>query len=149
MQETQIWSPKEGNGNPLQYSCLENPMNKGAWRATVHGVARVGHSLAIKQQQFHVNPGNIFFEDLLFAELGARVPGGNEASSWEMRGLLAVFASVWTSIGEAGVLFVASRNANTQTAQKHEASAASFINTPQVHCGLVQISYSSRQKAVK
>ena len=30
-------SPEEGNGNPLQYSCLGNPMNRGAWRATVHG----------------------------------------------------------------------------------------------------------------
>ena len=29
----------EGNGNPLQYSCLENPMGGGAWQATVHGVA--------------------------------------------------------------------------------------------------------------
>ena len=33
-------SPGEGNNNPLQYSCLENPMNRGAWRATVHGVAK-------------------------------------------------------------------------------------------------------------
>ena len=33
-------SPGEGNGNPLQYSCLENPMDKGAWQATVHGVAK-------------------------------------------------------------------------------------------------------------
>ena len=32
-------SPGEGNGNPLQYSCLENPMDRGAWEATVHGVA--------------------------------------------------------------------------------------------------------------
>ena len=32
-------SPGEGNGNPLQYSCLENPKDRGAWRATVHGVA--------------------------------------------------------------------------------------------------------------
>ena len=32
-------SPGEGNGNPLQYPCLENPMDRGAWRATVHGVA--------------------------------------------------------------------------------------------------------------
>ena len=31
-------SPGEGNGNPLQYSCLENPMDRGAWRATVHEV---------------------------------------------------------------------------------------------------------------
>ena len=32
-------SPGEGNGNPLQYSCLENSMDRGAWQATVHGVA--------------------------------------------------------------------------------------------------------------
>ena len=32
--------PGEGNGNPLQYSCLENPMDRGPWRATVHGVAK-------------------------------------------------------------------------------------------------------------
>ena len=37
--------PGEGNGNPLQYSCLENPIDRGAWQATVHGVARVGHDL--------------------------------------------------------------------------------------------------------
>ena len=48
MQETQeTWvpslgqehSPGEGTSNPLQYSCLENPMGRGAWWATVHGVA--------------------------------------------------------------------------------------------------------------
>ena len=33
-------SPGEGNGNPLQYSCLENPMDRGAWWATVHGFAK-------------------------------------------------------------------------------------------------------------
>ena len=33
-------SPGEGNGNPLQYSCLGNPMDGGAWQATVHGVAK-------------------------------------------------------------------------------------------------------------
>ena len=32
--------PGEGNGNPLQYSCLENPMDRGAWWATVHGVSK-------------------------------------------------------------------------------------------------------------
>ena len=37
-----------GNGNPLQYSCLENPMDRRAWRATVHGVTRVRHDLATK-----------------------------------------------------------------------------------------------------
>ena len=33
-------SPGRGNGNPLQYSCLENPMDRGAWRATVHRVTK-------------------------------------------------------------------------------------------------------------
>ena len=33
-------SPEEGNVNPIQYSCLENPMDGGAWQATVHGVAK-------------------------------------------------------------------------------------------------------------
>ena len=33
-------SPGEGSGNSIPYSCLENPMDRGAWRATVHGVAK-------------------------------------------------------------------------------------------------------------
>ena len=33
-------SPGGGNGNPLQYSCLENPMDRGAWRATAHSVSK-------------------------------------------------------------------------------------------------------------
>ena len=41
-------SPGGGNGNPLQYACLENPMDRGAWQTTVHGVTRVGHDLATK-----------------------------------------------------------------------------------------------------
>ena len=49
MQETQkMWvqslgqerSPREGNSNPFQYSCLGNPMDRGAWWATVHGGAK-------------------------------------------------------------------------------------------------------------
>ena len=40
--------PGEGKGNPLQYFYLENPTDKGAWKATVHGVARVGHGLVTK-----------------------------------------------------------------------------------------------------
>jgi len=40
MQETQVGSLRGGNGNPLQYSCLGNPMDRGAWQATVHGVAK-------------------------------------------------------------------------------------------------------------
>ena len=57
MQETWVrfleWEdpPGEGNGNPLQHPCLENSMDRGAWWATVHGDARVGHDLATKQQK--------------------------------------------------------------------------------------------------
>ena len=45
-------SPGEGNANPLQYSCLGDPMDRGAWQATVHGDRnRVRHDLGTKQQQ--------------------------------------------------------------------------------------------------
>ena len=38
-------SPGAGNGNPLRYSCLENPIDREAWQATVRGITRVGHNL--------------------------------------------------------------------------------------------------------
>ena len=40
--------PGEGNGHPFQYSWLENPMDRGSWKATVHGFPRVRHGLATK-----------------------------------------------------------------------------------------------------
>ena len=43
----------EGNGNPLQYSCLENPMDGGAWWATVHGVAKSRERLSDFTFTFH------------------------------------------------------------------------------------------------
>ena len=36
-------SPREGHGNTIQYSCLENPMDRGAWQAAFHRITRVGH----------------------------------------------------------------------------------------------------------
>jgi len=50
-------SPGKGNGNPLQYSCLENPMDREAWRATVHRVTKEFDTLATKQQQNHYSQG--------------------------------------------------------------------------------------------
>ena len=44
-------SPGEGNGNLLQYSCLGNLMDRGAWQARVHGVARVKHNLVTKERE--------------------------------------------------------------------------------------------------
>ena len=48
-------SPGEGNGNLLQYSCLENSMDRGAWWVTVHGVTRVRHDLMTKPQSLRVH----------------------------------------------------------------------------------------------
>ena len=50
-------SPGEGNGNPLQYSCLRNPMDKGSWWATVHELQRAGHNLVSD------NKHDLFFID--------------------------------------------------------------------------------------
>ena len=48
--------PGEGNGNPLQYSCLENSMDRGAWQTTVHGVAK-------SQTQMNNFHSNFFQQD--------------------------------------------------------------------------------------
>ena len=53
-------SPGEGNGNPLQYSCLENPMDGGAWRATVHGVTK---SLTRLREFTFIHLGNLWHLD--------------------------------------------------------------------------------------
>ena len=53
MQETRVWSPGEGNGTPLQYSCLENSMDRGAWWAAVHGVAESWTRLSDFTFTFH------------------------------------------------------------------------------------------------
>ena len=50
-------SPGGGHGNPLQYSCLENPMDRGAWCATVHRVAK-RHDRATQQQQQKLEDGH-------------------------------------------------------------------------------------------
>ena len=49
------WSPGGGNGNPMQYSCLENPMDRGAWQATVHGVAKSWTWLS-NYKELHIYP---------------------------------------------------------------------------------------------
>ena len=49
-------SPGEGNGNPLQYSCLENSMDRGVWQATVHGVAKSWTQLS----EFHFEHSGYF-----------------------------------------------------------------------------------------
>ena len=48
-------SPGRENGNPLQYSCLENPMDRGGWQATVHGVAK--SQTQLKRLSTHAHAG--------------------------------------------------------------------------------------------
>ena len=48
------WSPREGNGYSLQYSCLENSMDRGAWRAIVHVVTKVGHNREINTFSYKI-----------------------------------------------------------------------------------------------
>ena len=52
-------SPGEGNGNSLQYSCLESPLVRGAWQAIVHEVAIVEHDLATKPLLARVSDGSL------------------------------------------------------------------------------------------
>ena len=69
-------SPGEGNGNPLQHSCLENPMHEGAWKATVSGITKsrtqlsgFSFSVSVWEEAFDhciVSPGSIFFEVFAF-----------------------------------------------------------------------------------
>ena len=53
-------SPGEENGNPLQYSCLENPMDRGAWQATIHGVAESQTVLKRLRTNPHVGEDDAF-----------------------------------------------------------------------------------------
>ena len=66
-------SPGEGNGNPLQYSCLGNPMDREAWQATVHGVAKSQTRLSNKTTTICQMAGNrifnVYFSLILFSFL--------------------------------------------------------------------------------
>ena len=52
--------PGGENGNPLQYSCLENPMDREAWKAIVHGYSKVRHDLVTKQHSTVVSLAGYF-----------------------------------------------------------------------------------------
>ena len=72
-------SPGEGNGNPLQYSCLENPMDRGAWQVTVHAVMKSRTRLSdfIFTFQFHALEKEMATHSSVLAW---RIPGTGEPS---------------------------------------------------------------------
>ena len=61
-------SSGKGNDNPLQCSCLENPMDRGTWWATVHRVARVRHDLATKERERVICSLYTTYDNLSFNE---------------------------------------------------------------------------------
>ena len=75
-------SPGEGNGNPLQYSCLENPMDRGAWQATVYEITRVRHDLVTKPppQLYILDKWNFYFSMIYSSKMIVRAVSKNEDS---------------------------------------------------------------------
>ena len=65
-------SPGEGNGTPLEYSCLENPMDRGGWQATVHGV--------LQSQNLENSSAPFLLHTHLLAQATATFPGGGQES---------------------------------------------------------------------
>ena len=63
-----------GNGNPLQYSCLGNPLDRGAWQATVHGVAKSRTRLSLAHSYTQLLGPCTEFQHLPFWWLGVQTP---------------------------------------------------------------------------
>ena len=85
-------SPGEGNGSPLQYSCLENPMDRGSWQATVHGVAKSWTQLSdFTSLHFIQHEGPLQKEMATYSSLVAwRIPWTEEPSGLQSMGFQTV-----------------------------------------------------------
>ena len=81
-------SPGEGNGKPLQYSCLGNPMDRGAWRSTVHGVAKSRTTELLNNSNNKSRSRGRHPHDLMAAEAPPpdTITPGVRASAYESRG---------------------------------------------------------------
>ena len=92
----------EGDGTPLQYSCLENPMDGGAWKAAVHGVARSRTQLSDFTFTFHFHA----LEKEMATHsstLAWRIPWTEEPGRLQSMGLLRVEYNMWLSLTKYNV----------------------------------------------
>ena len=105
-------SPGGGHGNPLQYSCLDNPMDRGTWRATVHGVAKSRTRLERLSMQ-HAKHTRGFLLETWSLETGVQVPQMTAVpSAWAGQVLLfAVYQLCFPSGGSQGEGMVTRRGA--------------------------------------
>ena len=94
----------EGNGTPLQYSCLENPMDGGAWRAAVHGVAKSRTQLSDFPFTFHFHA----FEKEMATHssvLAWRIPGTGEPGGLPSMGSHSQTQLKWLSSSSSSTFF--------------------------------------------
>ena len=77
------WDPGEGNGNPLQYSWSENSMDRGAWQATVHGVAKSQTWLSMHACKIRPRKGS--FWNSIFLGRPYALPSGRPEALWNKK----------------------------------------------------------------
>ena len=77
-----VWSPRGGSGNPPQYSCLENSMDKGTWWATVHGVTKNQMRLSDWAHRGQITCGSLC---LIQGRVEWMASGGVSGKSWKPR----------------------------------------------------------------
>ena len=98
----------EGNGTPLQYSCLENPMDRGAWKAAVHGVAKGRTRLSDLTFTFHFHA---LKEEMAThsSVLAWRIPGTGESGGLPSLGLHKV-GHDWSDLAAAAAAYFTHNN---------------------------------------
>ena len=133
--------PGEGNGNPLQYSCLGNPMDRGAWQATVHGVTRVRHDWVTKptnqRTRENLQPNVQVLQNQLMTESHSDCPrgAGLQTSPLELLVLLFSFQNLkiftWRqkTAGQTAIFpIVCTNEAIIQQQQQHTGLQRAVIN---------------------
>ena len=121
---------REGNGTPLQYSCLENPMGRGAWWAAVHGVAKSRTRLSDFTFTFH------------FPELEKEMATHSSVLAWRIPGRRSlVGCRLWGR--------TESDTTEATWQQQHEPEEYTFLNLLAIYlCSVLQVVNSAGQPAV-